>query len=733
MSPVPRRGAWMVCFTSSWRTDVPEARASAGQEPETGSARRRTRVRRQRRPLPRAWRVVVFMLVVGVSGGAGAAAGVAHAFRNLPPVEDLQRYVPFETTVVLDAYGGVLAKVHGEENRTVVPLGEVPPLVRQAVIAAEDVRFYRHPGVDLRGIARALIKDLAGGRAEEGASTLTQQLAKNLFLSSSRTIARKLADAWLAVKIERRYSKDQILELYLNQVYWGHNAYGIEAASQTYFGRSVSTVGLAEGALLAGLLSEPERASPYRRLKRALQHQRTVLRKMVAAGFVTQAQATAAAAQALPIPPEPPRKREALKAPYFTSYLLDDLKDRFGAEYLEKGGLRVSTTLNPDWQAKAEALVREALEKHGKANRFSQTALVAIEPRTGAIRAMVGGADWSRSQFNRVVQAHRQPGSSFKPVLYLTAFAQGMSPGTIFSDEPRTWTGGDGKPWTPLNYGGDRYGALPLRRALEISNNVIAVKLIDRVGVRKVVETARRLGFRSDIQPNMSLALGTSEVTPLELVAAFATFAADGQFVPPQSWTRLTDRGGTVLQRRVPRTIQVMPPAPVRVLNDVLQGVILRGTGYAGRIARPAAGKTGTTSDHRDAWFVGYTPDLATLVWVGNDDNSTMSGGTTGGEVCAPLWARFMEHALRSASPSAFVPPGGPKPASGSATVSAEVRAQRLRKVVRTETATAAMPLRKAATPRPAVTPPPVRHPMPQAPLSMPERPESGGMDEESR
>ncbi|MEB3236550.1 MAG: PBP1A family penicillin-binding protein [Candidatus Sericytochromatia bacterium] len=710
-----------------------EVRGTAGQDQQGRPGRRRTRVRPARRASGRFWKVVGFGVAVGLSGAAGAAAGAAHSFRSLPPVEDLQRYVPFETTVVLDAYGGVLAKVHGEENRTVVPLGEVPVLVRQAVIAAEDVRFYRHPGVDLRGVARALIKDLAGRRAEEGASTLTQQLAKNLFLSSSRTIARKLADAWLAIRIERRYNKDQILELYLNQVYWGHNAYGIEAASQTYFGRGVATLGLAEGALLAGLLSEPERASPYRRLKRALQHQRNVLRKMVAAGFITQAQATAAAAQALPIPKEPPRKREAIKAPYFTSYLLDDLRDRFGSEYLEKGGLRVFTTLNPDWQAKAEALVREAIEKHGRPNRFSQAALVAMEPRTGAIRAMVGGADWNRSQFNRVVQAHRQPGSSFKPVLYLTAFAQGLSPTTVISDEPRTWTGGDGKPWTPLNYGGERYGALPLRRALEISNNVIAVKLIDRVGVRKVVETARRLGFRSDIQPNMSLALGTSEVTPLELVAAFATFAADGRFVPPQSWTRLTDRGGTVLQRRVPRTIQVMPPGPVRILNDVLQGVILRGTGYAGRIGRPAAGKTGTTSDHRDAWFVGYTPDLVTLVWVGNDDNSTMSGGTTGGEVCAPLWARFMGHALRQASSSAFVPPGGPRPASGSATVSAAVRQVRLRKAVQGETASAALPVSRAVTPRPAATPVPVKRPVPQAPLALPERPTAAGLDDESR
>ncbi|MEB3300043.1 MAG: PBP1A family penicillin-binding protein [Candidatus Sericytochromatia bacterium] len=713
---------------------MPGARSVDGAERdrEPRPARRKTSVRKPRKPLGRAWKIAGFVVVVSVSGACGAAWGVARAFRSLPAVEDLQRYVPFETTVVLDAYGGVLAKVHGEENRTVVPLGEVPPLVRQAVIAAEDVRFYRHPGVDARGILRALIKDIAGRKAEEGASTLTQQLAKNLFLSPSRTLARKLADAWLAIRIERRYSKDQILELYLNQVYWGHNAYGIEAASQTYFGRGVRTLGLAEGALLAGLLSEPERASPYRRYKRALQHQRNVLRKMVAAGFITQSQAMAAQAQTLPILPQPPRKRETLKAPYFTSYLLDDLRERFGADYLQKSGLRISTTLNPNWQAKAEELVTEVLKRDGKSNRFSQATLIALEPQTGAIRAMVGGADWSRSQFNRAVQAHRQPGSSFKPVLYLTAFAQGIAPTLVFSDEPRTWTGGDGKPWTPLNYGGERYGALPLRRALEISNNVIAVKLIERVGASKVVETARRLGFRSDIQPNLSLALGTSEVTPLELAAAFATFAAEGKFAPPQAWTRLTDRTGTVLQRRVPRAVQVVPPGPIRILNDVLQGVILRGTGYAARIGRPAAGKTGTTSDHRDAWFVGYTPELVTLVWVGNDDNSTMTSGTTGGEVCAPLWARFMTHALKQATPSAFVSPEVPKQARAKVALPSRTSPQPdLEGAKRPPRATGLPAKGERATPSAAA---PISRPIPQPPLRLPERPgkPASGLDDES-
>lgn len=631
-----------------------QARGGPRRAP-TGSLSRRRRVP------PKPWGPVkyTFVFLAGTLffGLVGSALGLAYSFSRLPDVGTLQSYVPFETTMIFDSRGKVIAKVHGEENRIVVPLGEIPLAVRNAVVAAEDIRFYYHPGVDIRGIVRALLKDLAGGRAEEGASTLTQQLAKNLFLTPAKTLSRKLADAWLAIQIERRYSKDQILELYLNQAYWGHNAYGVEAAAQAYFNKSVRYLNLAEGAALAGLLGAPERYSPYRNPGYVKQNQKIVIRKMVEGGFITSSQASAALAYPIVFPKEPPRKRETYRAPYFTNFLLEQLVTRYGSDVVFKGGLRVYSTLDLSLQEAAERLLRETIDKHGKRFNFSQGAIVVLDPKTGDIRALVGGYDWKTSKFNRAIQAVRQPGSAFKPFVYLSAFAAGISPGALFNDAPQSYLDGAGKWWTPENYGDEYHGTMTLRKALETSNNVIAVKLISRITPDRVIETAHRIGIQSDLQPNLSIALGTSEVTPLELCSAYGVFAMDGKRTEPIAYTRVEDRAGTILEARKPRLRQVFDAEPVRVLNDVLQGVITRGTGYAARIGRPAAGKTGTTSDHRDAWFVGYTPDLVAAVWVGNDDNSKMSGGTTGGEVCAPLWAKLMKVALENATPSAFVKP----------------------------------------------------------------------------
>ncbi|MBU6429795.1 MAG: penicillin-binding protein, partial [Cyanobacteria bacterium REEB65] len=323
-----------------------------------------------------------------------------------------------------------------------------------------------------------------------------------------------------------------------------------------------------------------------------------------------------------------------------------------------KGGLRVHSTLDLPLQEYGEALLRQAIAQYGKDRHFTQGAIVCIDPHTGAIRALVGGRDWQQSKFNRATQALRQPGSSFKPFLYLTAFSQGYTPAYIMNDTPVTYIGGDGKPWTPKNYDLEHYGDIPLRKALEVSNNVIAVKLINKVGVENVIETAHRLGLESTLAPNMSLALGTSEVTPLDMCAAYGVFATYGLRTEPIAYTAVEDRAGTILEQSVPRLRQVYPSDPIKVLDDVMQGVILRGTGYEARIlGRPAAGKTGTTSDHRDAWFVGFTPNLVTAVWLGNDDNTPMAGGTTGGDVCAPLWAKFMIRALQGVPVTPFAAP----------------------------------------------------------------------------
>lgn len=659
------------------------------EDPEVPSARKLDRRKKPRGKLPRTepprrWSALTSFGVVlcgsTLALTAGSALGLAYSFEKLPDVRQLQTYVPYQTTMIYDDKGRLLAEVHGQQNRVVVPLGAIPKDVRDAVIAAEDVRFYYHRGIDPRGIVRAMLTDLAGGRAEQGASTLTQQLAKNLFLTDSKTIRRKLADAWLAIQIERHYSKDQILELYLNLVYWGHNAYGIEAASETYFNKPVGKLNLAEAALLAGLLGGPERFNPYASRKLARDHQVHVLRNMYQAGFITRGQLQAALTYPLTYPKEPPYKRQQYRAPYFTNYLLEQLLDRFGQAAVYKGGLRVRSTLDLQLQAYAQGLLDDAIARFGKAHHFSQGAIVCLDPRTGAIRVMVGGRSWTQSKFNRVVQALRQPGSSFKPFLYLTAFSQGLTPATIMNDSPQSYPQAGGKWWTPQNYDHERYGDITLRKALEVSNNVIAVKLMNQVGVDNVIETAHRIGIESNLSPDLSLALGTSVVTPLDMASAYGVFAMYGKRTEPIAYTEVTDRSGVVLARQVPHLRQVFAPDPVKVLDNVMQGVIAHGTGYAASIIdRPAAGKTGTTSDFRDAWFVGFTPDLVTAVWLGNDDNSPMTSGSAGGDICAPIWGKFMlqaEHGqpkLDFEAPPARLlappppPPKKPKAASGSA------------------------------------------------------------------
>lgn len=583
---------------------------------------------------------------------------------RLPDVGSLQAWVPTESTQIFDVKGRLIASVHGEENREVVPLGEIPKTLQQAVIAVEDDRFYEHRGVNVRGIARAALADLAEGARVEGGSTITQQLAKNLFLTSSKSIARKLADAWLAIKIESRYSKAQILEMYLNQVYWGHNCYGIQAAARNYFGKKTKDLTLAESAQLAFLLRGPERYSPYKDPAQAKRGQRIALGRMVKAGFITNAQAQEAYQQPLK---NPGIQTFNYRAPYYTSFLLNQLMTRYGSDVVMRGGLRVRATLDLEIQQKAEALLKQAIATHGKRLHFTQGAIVVLDPRTGYIRAMVGGADYGKSKFNRVTQAHRQPGSAFKPFVYLTAFASGISPATVMNDAKTAYNAGNGAVWTPENYGNEYHGDMSLRKALERSNNVIAVKLLNRVGIDPVIENAHRLGIQSPLGSNLSLALGSSEMTPLELASAYGVFAADGMRSEPHAYSVVEDRAGVVIERNDPRPLRVFEAEPVRVLNDVMTGVVRYGTGAAANIGRPAAGKTGTTSDHRDAWFVGYTPDLVGLVWIGNDDNSKM-GGTTGGGVCAPLWGKLMGFSLASASPSAFPRPqeiAPIKPATG--------------------------------------------------------------------
>jgi penicillin-binding protein 1A len=561
-------------------------------------------------------------------------------------------------TELLDWKGRRIALVRGTAKQKDVPLRAIPAITRQAVVAIEDSRFYSHFGVDIRGTARALFTNLQEGRAAEGGSTITQQVARILYLSQEKTLQRKVNEAMFALKLEREYTKDQILEIYLNRAYWGHGAEGIEAAAQTYFGKSCRQLNLAESALLAGLLQRPEGLTPLRHPEAAAKRQHIVLDRMAELKIISKADAAKAKRTKLRFAPSPDRSH---LAPYFTAHVVNQLTNRYGDDAIFRGDLKVWTTLDLDLQKQAEKQIAALVKTQGKRYQFDQAALVAIDPRSGYVRAMVGGADYQKSQFNRAVSAKRQPGSTFKPFVYLTAFEQGVSPEATASDAVVSYPQAGGKPWTPRNYDNEKLGVVSLRKALEHSNNVITVKLLRDIGTVGVIDTAHRFGVTTPLTTDLSLGLGTSVVTPMELTSAYGVLAADGMKAEPMTYFRITDAKGRVVEEVRPQAYRVMPETPVRELNSVLQGVVTRGTAKRAAIGRPAAGKTGTTNDYRDAWFVGYVPQLVTGIWIGNDNNS-VTKRATGGAVCAPVWSSFMKVALKTEPPMPFPLPQPPAP-----------------------------------------------------------------------
>lgn len=556
-------------------------------------------------------------------------------------------------TEIYDTRGQLITVVRGKERRIHLQLREIPQVTRTAVLAIEDSRFYEHNGVDLRGVARALWTDLKARSKVAGGSTITQQLVKNKYLNSEKTLSRKLDEARLAIEMEQQYSKDQILEMYLNEVYWGHGATGIEAAAQTYFGHSARTLSLPESAMLAALLKGPERYSPYRHPQRATERQHVVLDRMAELGAITKEEAQRAKRRKLNLPGAP---GEMEKAAYFTSYLVNQLSSRFGEDQVLHGNLKIQTTLDLATQEVAEKLIKQLVATYGPRYRFNQAALVAMNPSTGAILAMVGGSSYRTSEYNRAVLAHRQPGSTFKPLVFLTAFNQGISATATMSDQVVTYQV-NGHAYAPQNYRGEKEGTMTLRRALELSNNVITTKLLNQIGPEKVIETARRLGVVSPLQPTLSLGLGAYEVTPLELASVYGVLATNGLRTEPISYWNVRDAAGRLLDAQRPSLQRVYDEAPVRLVTDALRGVIIRGTGTAANPGRPAAGKTGTTSDSRDTWFVGYTPQLVVAIWAGNDDNSKMSRNAAGGTVVAPTWSKFVKATLKKVPVVNFAPP----------------------------------------------------------------------------
>lgn len=560
---------------------------------------------------------------------------------EMPDTASLWRVKNSPGVTVLAADGSVVAQ-RGAFNSTMIWVTEMPPHLPQAIIATEDRRFYGHFGMDVFGFVRAMLANVRAGGVVQGGSTITQQLAKNLFLTPERTVLRKARELMLALWLEARLSKDEILTLYMNRVYLGAGAYGVEAASQRYFGKSARQVNLQEAALLAGLLKAPSRYAPTNNIKRSRDRASQVLANMVAAGYLTEKKAAAA------------KKRPARLARHSRSsgvrYFADWVQERLPALVGNRDDdLIVLTTLSPKAQRLAESSLAATLKRHGKRRNVSQGALVAVAP-DGAVRAMVGGRSYAKSQFNRAVQAQRQPGSAFKPFVYLAALEAGLDPDDRIKDSPVSVEG-----WKPRNFKNKYAGNVTLSRALSQSINTVAVKVSERVGRDKVIATAQRLGITSPIASHPALALGASEVTLLELTAAYVPFANGGYAVVPHGILEVRTRSGRVLYRRSGSSLgRVVGGRDLRHMNAMLSETLKSGTGRGARLGdRAAAGKTGTSQKYRDGWFVGYTADLVTGVWLGND-NDTPTKRVTGGQLPATLWKSFMRQASTGRPPRAF-------------------------------------------------------------------------------
>ncbi len=693
------------------------------------------------------WVVLCLCLLV-----LGTVGYTYYLIQGLPDIRQIDSYRPSLTTKLYSLNDRKFAQF-AVEKRTLVPLNTIPPALKNAIVAVEDAHFYQHHGIDWLGIVRAATKNLKARRFVEGGSTITQQLARALFLTPQKAIVRKLREALLSLKIERQYSKANILELYLNQVYFGHGAYGVQAAAINYFGKPVSELDLAECALIAGLPKAPNTYSPIRHPIKAKLRRKHVLDRMLAEGYINKEQYQAAVAEK--IHPRPKGGKNA--APYFTEYIRQQLEQKYGSTALYRDGLKVYTTLDLRFQQLAQEALRWGikevdrrqgyrvvkedtpiaprliprddlavlkigeqylgrvqtvaptglmvkvgacqgklpqkqmswlktkpeklfkpgskiivkvlgLEKTGGQTIYKlaldqeplcQGAMVVLDPGTGYMLALVGGYDFDVSKFNRAIQARRQPGSSFKPIIYTTALLQGMTladiildTAVIYKDE---WMDED---WKPVNYYEKFYGPTTLRKALEHSRNVVTVKLLERVGIEKAIQTAHRLGIKSVLADDLSLALGSSGVTLLELTSAYGVFANGGLRAPPFSIRYVTDNQGNILEENIPKPKRVLDKVIAYLMTSLLQGVVEHGTGWRAKyIGRPLAGKTGTTNKYIDAWFMGFAPHLATGVWVGMDENKSLGPVETGSRAASPIWVRFMKEALIDAPIRSFIPP----------------------------------------------------------------------------
>ena len=593
---------------------------------------------------------ILFLLIFGVFLGSMVGFFIALT-KDLPQIRDLESFRPSSITRIYSA-DGVLLTEFFLEKRDPVPIKIIPDFLKKALIVTEDRSFYRHSGIDLKGIFRAVFRDIVAGKFVEGASTITQQLAKTLFLRPRKSLLRKAKEAFLSFQIERRYTKDEILELYLNQVYFGSGAYGVESAAKIYFGKSVSDLNLPECALLAGLPRSPSRYSPLLDPELAIKRRNIVLKQLQDTGVITHSDYEIAKAAPLNLAKQ---NKPSVKAPYFIEYVKKFLENTIGSSRLYKEGLRVVTTLNYDMQQKAELAMDKGLsdlEKRMKYQRIKnsdpQGALISLDVQTGGILSMIGGRDFSKNTFNRATDARRLPGSAFKPIVYAYAIEQGFTQNKIILDAPVAFNiGNPEKYWQPKNFSGDYEGEMTLRKALALSENIPAVRLIDMLGPSSVAGFAHTMGIDSPLSPDLSLALGTSEVSLMNLTAAYSVFPNNGKLVEPYGVTEVVDKAGRLIWRAKPQERIVISRATAAIMTDMLCNVIQNGTGRKARcIHRSIAGKTGTTDDFKDALFVGFSPSITTGVWVGQDAFTTLGKGETGARAALPIWIDFMTGAL---------------------------------------------------------------------------------------
>ncbi|GHT23685.1 penicillin-binding protein [Endomicrobiia bacterium] len=623
--------------------------------------------------------LIVAVLVIAVS------KITANFIDNLPSIKQLENYTPNLSTKIYDKDNNLIAELF-TERRIFIPINKIPVNLQNAFIAIEDKDFFKHWGISIKGIMRAFSRILLKMKIAEGGSTITQQLAKTIFLTRDKTLIRKIKEAILTIQLEKNYSKDEILQLYINQIYFGCGAYGVQTAARIYFNKNAQDLNLAECATLAAIPKSPNYYNPFNNAKASLARRNLVLLRLRELGYITKEKEEEALAVTLPT------KETALKenmGHYLLEFLRIMLEPKYGTNVLFKGGLSIYTTIDMKAQVGAEKAIEEALANFDK-NKLKvfeksrrkpvkvQGALIAIDPKNGAIRAMVGGRNFRESQFNRAIQAKRQPGSAFKPFIYLAAIEKGLTPATLLNDEPMVFVyKGKGnswdlvsrdittletiaetvsekdlintnKIWTPTNYDKKYRGPVILKTALASSINICAIETIMQITPLKVIQSAKNLGITTPLANSFSLALGSSDTTLQEMVSAFAVFASGGIKTTPYIITKITDRDGKILEQNIPQQKEVLSSQDCFIITNMLKAVVEKGSGWnAKNLGRPCAGKTGTTNDSSDAWFIGYTPQLAAGVWVGYDDHSISLGEkVTGGIIACPIWTQFMKEAL---------------------------------------------------------------------------------------